>query len=169
MPRPLLKLLYPDLTPSPSSSPEPSPAPLPAQSETAPPPVLPRPSSTVRNNFNKAEQLREQMRREMLSSLGADDVDADSVRFGIPVARDEAKEELKAEEAQAAADAEVDWAEMVSGTKRVLSMAPEEQLAYLVSQLRNEHMFCFWCGYKYGSWEEMEGPGGCPGEDEDDH
>lgn len=111
--------------------------------------------------------MREQMRREMLSELGGDD--EGSVRFGIPTAKDALKEEVKANDEQAAEDAQVDWEEMVSGTKRVLSMSQEEQLAYLVSQLRNEHMFCFWCAYKYASFEEMDGFGGCPGEDEDDH
>jgi hypothetical protein len=48
-------------------------------------------------------------------------------------------------------------------------MSAGEHLAYLVSQLRHEHTFCFWCGSKYASFEEMDGPGGCPGEDEDDH
>lgn len=50
-----------------------------------------------------------------------------------------------------------------------LTSQAADNLAYLVSQLRHEHLFCFWCATKYSSWEEMEGPGGCPGEEEDDH
>lgn len=64
---------------------------------------------------------------------------------------------------------DVDWEEMVPGTKRVLSMDPATYLTFTVDQLRHEHLFCFWCAYKYKSYEEMEGPGGCPGEEEDDH
>jgi hypothetical protein len=45
----------------------------------------------------------------------------------------------------------------------------ESYFTFLLSQLRHEHLFCFWCGYKYGSYEEMEGAGGCPGTEEDDH
>lgn len=86
---------------------------------------------------------------------------------------------------------DIDWKEMVSGTKKVLAMdvrtqprpsqvsppltriklmqQSETHLRFLLSQLRNEHLYCLWCATKYSSFEEMDGPGGCPGEDEDDH
>ena len=42
-------------------------------------------------------------------------------------------------------------------------------LSYLIDSLRIDHLYCFWCAARYGSVEEMNAPGGCPGEDEDDH
>ncbi|TXT15802.1 hypothetical protein VHUM_00305 [Vanrija humicola] len=153
LPRPLLRLLYPDdVTPSRSPSPE--------LEEVA----LPAPVATTRaKNMSAAERLRAQMRRDMLSELGGSD-DGD-VKFGVP----RAAEEDEAKPAPADTDDKTDWASLVSGTKRVLSLSPAEHLAFLVSQLRTEHLFCFWCGSRYASFEEMDGPGGCPGEDEDDH
>lgn len=151
------------MSPSPGAAPSsPPPSPPLASGPSAAAPAAPvRPA--IRNNINKAEALREQMRRDMLSELGASE---DSIRFGVPVARDEVREGT---EADATEDATVDWPTMVRGTRRVLAMTASEHLAYLVSQLRNEHLFCFWCGSKYASFAEMDGLGGCPGEEEDDH
>lgn len=90
------------------------------------------------------------------------------------------------EAAAAAVDLQVDWASYIPGVQRVLHMSvrpfplclhsleadpakPAEHLAYLVDSLRVEHLYCFWCAAKYGSVQEMEGPGGCPGTEEDDH
>lgn len=84
------------------------------------------------------------------------------------------------------AEQEVDWKSYIPGVQRVLHMTvsplpllprhrltplpkPAEHLAFLVDSLRVEHLYCFWCAAKYGSVQEMEGPGGCPGTEEDDH
>ncbi|EAL19884.1 hypothetical protein CNBG0270 [Cryptococcus deneoformans B-3501A] len=170
LPRPLLKLIYPSqldlLSPSPSSSPSRS---------------LPKLSSFGKEeNISAAERLREQMRRDMLTDLdlGADRGEEDEegvLRFGVEESRverlrREGEGEGEQHEHKEEVDyKDVDWEEMVPGTKRVLSMDPATYLTFTVDQLRHEHLFCFWCAYKYKSYEEMEGPGGCPGEEEDDH
>ncbi|AFR96343.1 hypothetical protein C343_04463 [Cryptococcus neoformans C23] len=171
LPRPLFKLIYPSqldfLSPSPSSSPSPS---------------LPKLSSFGKEeNISAAERLREQMRRDMLTDLdlgldqGGDEGEEGEgmVRFGV---EDSRVERLQREGEGGEHDhkeevdyKDVDWEEMVPGTKRVLSMDPATYVTFTVDQLRHEHLFCFWCAYKYKSYEEMEGPGGCPGEEEDDH
>lgn len=63
----------------------------------------------------------------------------------------------------------IDWRSHESGVKRVLSLDPTSHLSFLVDELRQKHLYCFWCQSAYASFEEMEGPGGCPGEEEDDH
>lgn len=50
-----------------------------------------------------------------------------------------------------------------------LIVQPKDHLKYLLSQLRHEHLYCLWCSFKYKSYDEMDGSGGCPGEEEDDH
>lgn len=169
LPRPLLKLIYPASAYSPE--------PITPRLASPPPDAVPERERLV----SAAEKVREQMRRDMLSSLGQVD-DEDNVRFGIPQAKDD-KAELREEDAKVVEENKVDWPAQVSGTKRVLSMAvsriapggdeadvqPREHFKYVLSQLRNEHKYCFWCSYKYKSFEEMDGPGGCPGEEEDDH
>lgn len=154
LPHELLRLIYPDEVSSRSTSPEFEEVPLPV------PPVTAR-----EKNMSAAERLRAQMRRDMLSDLG--EKDEEDIKFGVVAPK--ADGEDKPVPAAAAAGADVDWPSLVSGTKRVLALTPQEHLAFLVSQLRTEHLFCFWCGSRYGSFEEMDGPGGCPGEDEDDH
>ena len=46
---------------------------------------------------------------------------------------------------------------------------PPTHLSYLIDSLRIDHLYCFWCAARYGSVEEMDAPGGCPGTEEDDH
>ncbi|WVQ75634.1 hypothetical protein IAR50_005263 [Cryptococcus sp. DSM 104548] len=168
MPRPILRLIYPAaLSPSPSESRSGSPLPH----------IV---SHGKEENKSEAERLREQMRRDMLSDIDGTEVEDDDekdVRFGVaPDAAprrekvEDSGKEKEGEQVEKEEDYEgVDWEEHVPGTKRVLSMEPEEYLTFVVNQLRHEHLFCFWCAYKYGSWGELEGPGGCPGEEEDDH
>lgn len=130
LPRPLLKLIYPaQLTPSPGTSRSPSPA-----LEAAPAPsaaalaaaAAARATSAV--NMSAAVKLREQMRRDMLAEMEVNNDDGSGrdgdVRFGIPGAKELAAEmaAAKAAKEEEEASAGVDWDEMVSGTKRVLSM-----------------------------------------------
>ncbi|EJT45576.1 hypothetical protein A1Q1_06022 [Trichosporon asahii var. asahii CBS 2479] len=153
LPTPLRARLWPDATPPPSP-------PLDPATTRADPTAEPL------KFRNEAERVRAQMRRDMLTTLGPN-ADDEDIRFSISVPeRDEEKEALKQE---AADEKAMDWDEVVSGTKRVLAMNAADNLAFLVSQLRNEHLFCFWCASKYASFEEMDAPGGCPGEEEDDH
>ena len=43
----------------------------------------------------------------------------------------------------------------------------QDQLHLVLSYLRDKHAYCFWCGVKYESEEDMQSQ--CPGPDEDDH
>ncbi|ORY31652.1 hypothetical protein BCR39DRAFT_493693 [Naematelia encephala] len=156
LPQPLLKLIYPSQIVSPSRSPSPSEA------------IQGQP---VQRNLTAAEKLREEMRRDMLTQLGgeedSDNDEDDDLAFGKISRQVDEKPERKK---QSLEDWDgIDWAEMVSGAKKVLSMEPKTHLTFLVDQLRHEYLFCFWCAHRYKSWEELEGPGGCPGVDEDDH
>ncbi|WVQ83658.1 hypothetical protein IAT38_005801 [Cryptococcus sp. DSM 104549] len=162
LPRPLLRLIYPAQVLSPSPSRSASPVPIVAHDKN--------------DNLSAAEKLREQMRREMLSELGGEDSDDEgALRFGLPSdakasgSSELEKEKETDEQEKEKAQEGVDWEEMVPGAKRVLSMDPATYLTFVVDQLRHEHLFCFWCAYKYKSYEEMEGEGGCPGDDEDAH
>ncbi|OCF30937.1 hypothetical protein I316_07465 [Kwoniella heveanensis BCC8398] len=163
IPRPLMRLLYPAQAFSPSPSPPPS---------AAREPIL---AYKDGSNLSAAEKMREQIRRDMLSDLHGPDEDEDDeggvVRFGILPDKDDQKREAIKDATVTGRDdtAGVIWDEMVSGAKRVLAMDPEAYLNFVVDQLRHEYLFCFWCAYRYKSYDEMEGPGGCPGEEEDDH
>ncbi|WVF67331.1 hypothetical protein IAT40_002082 [Kwoniella sp. CBS 6097] len=168
IPKPLLRLIYPAQVFSPSPSPEPH------HDNAAPPePIV---AYKDGSNLSAAEKMREQMRSDMLSDLhGVDYDDNDDegvVRFGI--LSDESKNEIqeikKANNENGEKGSEgVKWEDMVPGAKRVLAMDPETYLNFVVDQLRHEYLFCFWCAYRYSSYEEMEESGGCPGEEEDDH
>ncbi|WVQ94927.1 hypothetical protein IAU59_002013 [Kwoniella sp. CBS 9459] len=165
LPKPLLRLIYPSqaFSPSPSAGPEPG---------HAAEPIV---AYKDRSNLSAAEKMREQMRRDMLSDLHGDDIDDDDeegvVRFGILPDDSSVKREIKDVKATEGENdlSGVKWEEMISGAKRVLAMDPETYLNFVVDQLRHEYLFCFWCAYRYKSYEEMEGFGGCPGEEEDDH
>ncbi|WWD19871.1 hypothetical protein CI109_104339 [Kwoniella shandongensis] len=163
LPRPLLRLIYPSQVLSPSRSRSPSPDPIVSHGKE--------------ENLSAAERMREQIRRDMLSDLAGDDDDDEEegvVRFGtgtetITEKKAHGDDQLRGRGKTKDEYEGVKWEEHVPGVKRVLSMDPATYLTFVVDQLRHEHMFCFWCAYKYKSFGEMEGPGGCPGEEEDDH
>ncbi|KAL4927909.1 putative G-patch domain protein [Aspergillus undulatus] len=46
------------------------------------------------------------------------------------------------------------------------ALEPVERLSRLVLYLREKHLYCFWCKYRYETVEELEG---CPGLTEEDH
>ncbi|WWC64837.1 uncharacterized protein I303_107451 [Kwoniella dejecticola CBS 10117] len=165
IPRPLLKLVYPSqaFSPSPPSSPRAQAAPVEGYEKES--------------NLSAAERLRRQMRDDMLSeSRGEGDGDSDDeeglMRFGVIKEDDGDLQEGKKLPSTAEIEDEyagVHWEDHVDGVKRVLSMDPETYLQFVIDQLRTEHLFCFWCSYKYASFDEMDGVGGCPGVEEDDH
>ncbi|WWC91949.1 uncharacterized protein L201_006901 [Kwoniella dendrophila CBS 6074] len=175
IPRPLLKMIYPSQVISPLSSPEPE------------PPQIGIGGYEKQSNLSAAEKIREQMRKDMLSSsssssnnlhINDDDEDYDGedgiMKFGVmknenSIEREEQGKKLEQIKIQEDKYQGVNWNEHVEGSKRVLSMDPSTYLQFVISQLRNEHLYCFWCSYKYNSFDEMESSGGCPGEDEDDH
>ncbi|KAL4798167.1 hypothetical protein BDV19DRAFT_377097 [Aspergillus venezuelensis] len=49
---------------------------------------------------------------------------------------------------------------------KFIALEPAEQLRRLVLYLREKHLYCFWCKYRYETAEDMEG---CPGLTEEDH
>ncbi|OCF61544.1 hypothetical protein L486_01196 [Kwoniella mangroviensis CBS 10435] len=163
VPRPLLKLIYPSQVFSPSPSPPPNRGGVEGYEKES--------------NLSAAEKLRDQMRKDMLSTLKSDDDHEDDegvIRFGVMDDSEPGQERGKKLPTQKLNENEdeykgVSWEEHVNGAKRVLSMDPSTYLQFVVDQLRTEHIFCFWCSYKYSSFEEMDAPGGCPGEEEDDH
>ncbi|WRT69997.1 uncharacterized protein IL334_006990 [Kwoniella shivajii] len=156
LPKPLLKIVYPAQAYSPSPEPESSTAVEGFERES---------------NLSAAEKLREQMRKDMLSTLAGDEEDNDEgvIRFGLAQEDESLAEAKKLDKQKDDEYRGVNWQEHVQGAKRVLSMDPATYLQFVVDQLRHEYLFCFWCAYKYATYGEMEGPGGCPGEDEDDH
>lgn len=188
LPKPLLKRIYPAQAYSPSPGRDTrSPSPQPLDLHT---------SSTSRTGYiSQAERLRERMRKDMLSDLhgdgelgGGSDKEDDALDrpFGVQdsLKRKRAEGGREDEDGPVLQEDDLDWDSEVQGTKRVLAMdvssfplafgpgltlQPKQYLDFLVSQLRQEHLYCMWCSYKYGNYEEMDGPGGCPGEDEDDH
>ncbi|KAJ9098123.1 hypothetical protein QFC21_004452 [Naganishia friedmannii] len=123
-------------------------------------------------NMDEASRLREQMRRDALVERGGGDEDDEAepvpVRSGAGKSRGSVPVSGHEEE-DGAGDEQVDWTSFVPGVQRVLSMSPSTHLTYLVSSLRADHLYCFWCAARYASVQEMEGPGGCPGEEEEDH
>lgn len=161
LPRPLQARLWPDATPPPS-----------------PPPPVRDPTAEPLRVTSEAERVRAQMRRDMLTAMPDAD-EGDDIKFGVP--RPSADPEKEALRRELDDEKSMDWDAVLAGTKRVLAMnvgasrgdvltlQAADNLAFLTSQLRTEHLFCFWCAARYGSWEEMNAEGGCPGEDEDDH
>lgn len=115
LPRPLLRLIYPEY----AGSPEPE-----VEGEKAGEGVKAigegMPAPTKRVDMSAAARLREQMRRDMLSELGGEE---EGVRFSIAQKADALRAELKAEaEAKEGQGEEPNWQELASGTKRVLNM-----------------------------------------------
>ncbi|KAJ9117532.1 hypothetical protein QFC22_004382 [Naganishia vaughanmartiniae] len=120
-------------------------------------------------NMDEAGRLREQMRRDALVELDADDEANDAQEAPARPRKGKVSGSVPAHDDAELDDEQVDWASFVPGVQRVLAMSPSEHLTYLVSSLRADHLYCFWCAARYGSVQEMEGPGGCPGEEEEDH
>ncbi|KIM33164.1 hypothetical protein M408DRAFT_5783 [Serendipita vermifera MAFF 305830] len=58
-------------------------------------------------------------------------------------------------------------AEEVNQVKGFLQQPVRERLQQVLDYLRERHYFCFWCGAKYQSKEDMETS--CPGKTEEDH
>ena len=191
LPKPLKRLIYPVevVSESPDSELPELPDEQPIIGPVMPdmPSVQPTGTETKHERYiSEAEKTRERMRRDMLTAIPSEEENTIQARKRA-LGLDGEGEGDKAEEDKKRYQ-KIVWAEMVSGTKKVLAMdvsvhptlcasskqgrltlQPETHLRFLLSQLRNEHMYCLWCSTKYSSFEKMDGPGGCPGEDEDDH
>ena len=48
-----------------------------------------------------------------------------------------------------------------------LALSPVERLAKMMTELREEWLYCFWCKYRYASKDALSAE--CPGEGEDEH
>ncbi|KZW03869.1 RNA-binding domain-containing protein [Exidia glandulosa HHB12029] len=57
--------------------------------------------------------------------------------------------------------------ETISDATKFLMMSPVERLAATLAYLRQEYLYCFWCGAQYEDAEDLQRH--CPGEDEDSH
>jgi hypothetical protein len=204
IPRPLLRLIFPDLAAELDAI---SPEDDTSSRLLSAPPVQGR---SLDDNKSEAEKMREMMRRDALQDeMDEEEEEEEEDESGrlrmksgavaassggaVPVAAKAAEDGPEKEDADTAEPPE-DWQSHVSGVKRVLAMdvggrdvaspqsreaqaddmlghllQPAIHLSFLVSSLREDHLYCFWCAAQYPSYEEMDGPGGCPGEDEDDH
>lgn len=54
-----------------------------------------------------------------------------------------------------------------SESEKLIHIQLEERLERLVTYLRNEHNYCFWCAVKYNDQQDLDE--NCPGLEEDDH
>jgi len=57
--------------------------------------------------------------------------------------------------------------EVLEEATQFLRLQAQDRLHLVLSYLRDKHAYCFWCGVKYDSEEEIGSQ--CPGPDEDDH
>lgn len=57
--------------------------------------------------------------------------------------------------------------EVLEEVTQFLRLQAQDRLRLVLSYLRDKHTYCFWCGVKYESEEEMQSQ--CPGPAEDDH
>lgn len=57
--------------------------------------------------------------------------------------------------------------EALEEATQFLRLQAQDRLHLVLSYLRDKHAYCFWCGVKYDSEEEIQIQ--CPGSDEDDH
>ncbi|KAJ6509984.1 hypothetical protein C8R47DRAFT_1173731 [Mycena vitilis] len=57
--------------------------------------------------------------------------------------------------------------EILEETSHFLRLHAPDRLQLVLSYLRENYAYCFWCGTEYDSAEEMDSQ--CPGEDEDSH
>jgi hypothetical protein len=57
--------------------------------------------------------------------------------------------------------------EVLEEATQFLRLQAQDRLHLVLSYLRDKHAYCFWCGVKYDSEEEIQSQ--CPGSDEDDH
>ncbi|KAJ7086715.1 hypothetical protein C8R44DRAFT_991558 [Mycena epipterygia] len=67
----------------------------------------------------------------------------------------------------AAVDAMQFPSEILEETSHFLRLHAPDRLHLVVSYLRDNYAYCFWCGTQYDNAEEMHGQ--CPGEDEEAH
>ncbi|KAF7355180.1 G-patch domain-containing protein [Mycena sanguinolenta] len=93
-------------------------------------------------------RLRRQMAADSLQPLGAS-LDDDNVKTAVLPTSNEFSSEILEEVTQ------------------FLRLHAPDRLQLVLSYLRDNYAYCFWCGTQYESAEEMANQ--CPGEDEDSH
>ncbi|EPQ59596.1 hypothetical protein GLOTRDRAFT_125893 [Gloeophyllum trabeum ATCC 11539] len=57
--------------------------------------------------------------------------------------------------------------EQLEEAVKFLSQSAQQRLAAVLSYLRSEYSYCFWCGCQYNDAEDLQQ--NCPGENEEDH
>ncbi|EOR04945.1 Coiled-coil domain-containing protein 75 [Wallemia ichthyophaga EXF-994] len=116
--------------------------------DTYPPFILSEDVQPVQHTYNNeslAKQLKEQMQHDKLRN---EDIDED--------VNDNSVENIS----------DVD-PEVVQQCKDFIKLDPIVRLRFTQEYAREVHSYCFWCGCKYQSKQDMNE--NCPGFDEDDH
>ncbi|KAG8930167.1 hypothetical protein FRC03_006465 [Tulasnella sp. 419] len=108
------------------------------------------------DNRTQAERLKAQMRADALVPLSA----------GLDVIDEPSKREETASEADKSLDSDFDD-ETVQDARDWLMLTNKQRLQFTLDHLRKTYHYCFWCGTKYASADELEQS--CPGEDEESH
>ncbi|KAJ7781422.1 hypothetical protein B0H16DRAFT_1671686 [Mycena metata] len=112
--------------------------------------IKPLPSKRDRDRDYQSVSIEARLRRQMaadtLQPLSALDDDVNSIAVAAPP-------EFSSE--------------VLEETSHFLRLRAPDQLQLVLSYLRDNYAYCFWCGTRYENSEEMESQ--CPGEDEDSH
>jgi len=111
---------------------------------------------------SRAARLKEQMRRDAFQSpADFDDIgqDLESYPFGLRGLQDGGVENET--------DTLEFSVEQVTEAREFLGLLVKDRLDRVLSYMRNEYAYCFWCGTRYRDKEDMDVS--CPGEDEEAH
>ncbi|KAH9482860.1 G patch domain-containing protein 11 [Psilocybe cubensis] len=104
----------------------------------------------------KAESIQERLRKQM---------QADALQ---PIKADDDLLGGSSEEMKSSGFAEDQFSpELLEEATQFLRLQAQDRLHLVLSYLRDKHFYCFWCGIKFDTEEEMHNQ--CPGPEEDDH
>ncbi|KDQ14795.1 hypothetical protein BOTBODRAFT_32558 [Botryobasidium botryosum FD-172 SS1] len=117
---------------------------------------LPGPSAKY---ASEEDRLRARMRADALEPLQDPDDDAgDNGGGGIK----------KRDDTSGGQETRIEFTDsVVDDARRYLQSSSRDRLSQVLAYLRKSHLYCFWCGTRYVSAEELERD--CPGEAEDEH
>ncbi|KAJ7368146.1 hypothetical protein DFH08DRAFT_830517 [Mycena albidolilacea] len=111
--------------------------------------ISPRPSKRDRDSTVSIEaRLRRQMAADALQPIGGPDDDDAKAAAVVPTSTEFSSDVLEE-------------------TAHFLRLHAPDRLKLVLSYLRDNYAYCFWCGSQYDTAEDMANE--CPGEDEDSH
>ncbi|KAF8326523.1 uncharacterized protein EI90DRAFT_3127735 [Cantharellus anzutake] len=139
------------------------------------------PPQKLKGHESEVARLREQMKKDALQPRlprlhgeMEDDPDelTEAFAFGISSSSTGGKQARKTlDDEEQGVDKEtesLDFSEdEVAEAREFLSMPAQGRLDKVLSYLRSEYAYCFWCGTQYDDKEDMEKS--CPGETEEEH